>query len=199
MLFLLYLQIGDWGLGIGDWAQSPIPNPQSPCIFTMSYKISSYYLLKLYFLLYLMSKPINEYSNSSDLLNETLLSNVIRNKQIKAQILTNDEKLIDCSVSLGNKFEITAYNDLNIKIDYLDILGFIQESINDPQSIKRSVDVIKIQERDDKTIGMLNFFPNDLITTFSFSSIFCCKFYKTEYERRFKVTIRNLEYRVIAS
>ena len=24
--------IGDWGLGIGDWAQSPIPNPQSPTI-----------------------------------------------------------------------------------------------------------------------------------------------------------------------
>ena len=24
--------IGDWGLGIGDWAQSPIPNPQSPNI-----------------------------------------------------------------------------------------------------------------------------------------------------------------------
>jgi len=23
------LGIGDWGLGIGDWAQSPIPNPQS--------------------------------------------------------------------------------------------------------------------------------------------------------------------------
>jgi len=22
--------IGDCGLGIGDWAQSPIPNPQSP-------------------------------------------------------------------------------------------------------------------------------------------------------------------------
>jgi len=22
--------IGDWGLGIGEWAQSPIPNPQSP-------------------------------------------------------------------------------------------------------------------------------------------------------------------------
>ena len=21
---------GDWGLGIGAWAQSPIPNPQSP-------------------------------------------------------------------------------------------------------------------------------------------------------------------------
>jgi len=23
---------GDWGLGIGDWAQSPIPNPQSPIL-----------------------------------------------------------------------------------------------------------------------------------------------------------------------
>ena len=22
--------MGNWGLGIGDWAQSPIPNPQSP-------------------------------------------------------------------------------------------------------------------------------------------------------------------------
>jgi len=26
------MYIGDWGLGIGDWAQSPIPNPQSPKI-----------------------------------------------------------------------------------------------------------------------------------------------------------------------
>jgi len=26
----LYINNGDWGLGIGDWAQSPIPNPQSP-------------------------------------------------------------------------------------------------------------------------------------------------------------------------
>jgi len=24
------LGIGDWGLGNEDWAQSPIPNPQSP-------------------------------------------------------------------------------------------------------------------------------------------------------------------------
>jgi len=33
MIFIvLLLYIGDWGLGIGigDWAQSPIPNPQSP-------------------------------------------------------------------------------------------------------------------------------------------------------------------------
>jgi len=26
---------GDWGLGIGDWAQSPIPNPQSPKIYIL--------------------------------------------------------------------------------------------------------------------------------------------------------------------
>jgi len=26
----ILLGIGDWGLGIGDCAQSPIPNPQSP-------------------------------------------------------------------------------------------------------------------------------------------------------------------------
>jgi len=29
----IYINLsGDWGLGIGDWAQSPIPNPQSPRI-----------------------------------------------------------------------------------------------------------------------------------------------------------------------
>ena len=26
----ILILFGDWGLGIGDWAQSPIPNPQSP-------------------------------------------------------------------------------------------------------------------------------------------------------------------------
>ena len=29
--YIIYL-FGDWGLGIGDWAQSPIPNPQSPIL-----------------------------------------------------------------------------------------------------------------------------------------------------------------------
>jgi len=33
--------IGDWGLGIGDWAQSPIPNPQSP---SNKYKLPIPYL-----------------------------------------------------------------------------------------------------------------------------------------------------------
>jgi hypothetical protein len=28
----LYIRIISWGLGIGDWAQSPIPNPQNPKI-----------------------------------------------------------------------------------------------------------------------------------------------------------------------
>jgi hypothetical protein len=42
------LGIGDWGLGmgIGDWAQSPIPNPQSPYIkdyFTQQTKIKKIY------------------------------------------------------------------------------------------------------------------------------------------------------------
>jgi len=34
MLLQFYNKLlnGDWGLGIGDWAQSPIPNPQSPII-----------------------------------------------------------------------------------------------------------------------------------------------------------------------
>jgi len=30
--------IGDWGLGIGDWAQSPIPNPQSPLYYANNNK-----------------------------------------------------------------------------------------------------------------------------------------------------------------
>ena len=30
--------IGDWGLGIGDWAQSPIPNPHS--IFIKNFKLN---------------------------------------------------------------------------------------------------------------------------------------------------------------
>jgi len=29
-MIIINIKVGDWGLGIGDWAQSPIPNPQSP-------------------------------------------------------------------------------------------------------------------------------------------------------------------------
>ena len=42
LLSLLNFKIGDWGLGIGDWAQSPIPNPQSPNHITL-------YLIKVIF------------------------------------------------------------------------------------------------------------------------------------------------------
>ena len=45
--------IGDCGLGIVDWAQSPIPNPQSPIpnphlihfTFYFNFKINKYYNL----------------------------------------------------------------------------------------------------------------------------------------------------------
>jgi len=30
LMYDIIYNYGDWGLGIGDWAQSPIPNPQSP-------------------------------------------------------------------------------------------------------------------------------------------------------------------------
>jgi len=30
---IIIIKKGDWGLGIGDWAQSPIPNPQSPNLY----------------------------------------------------------------------------------------------------------------------------------------------------------------------
>jgi len=36
---------GDWGLGIGDWAQSPIPNPQSPLIVLLT--IYNPFLIKI--------------------------------------------------------------------------------------------------------------------------------------------------------
>jgi len=35
---MINIVLGDWGLGIGDWAQSPIPNPQSP-LYKFKYTI----------------------------------------------------------------------------------------------------------------------------------------------------------------
>jgi len=29
--------IGDWGLGIGDWDESPIPNPQYSLIYKIEF------------------------------------------------------------------------------------------------------------------------------------------------------------------
>ncbi len=42
------LGFGDGGWGIGDWAQSPIPNPQSPDQFNVIYG-------NYFFLLYLIN------------------------------------------------------------------------------------------------------------------------------------------------
>jgi len=36
--------MGDGGLGIGDWAQSPIPNPQSPIPNPQIDKLIFYYI-----------------------------------------------------------------------------------------------------------------------------------------------------------
>ena len=44
---------GDWGLGIGDWAKSPIPNPQSPNSYINKILfINKSILLRLIILLY---------------------------------------------------------------------------------------------------------------------------------------------------
>jgi len=42
------LGIGDWGLGIGDWAQSPIPNPQEMKKFKLNNKMNKKYINKYY-------------------------------------------------------------------------------------------------------------------------------------------------------
>jgi hypothetical protein len=34
-LIRINCNIGDWGLGIGDWANPQIPNPQSPMYLTI--------------------------------------------------------------------------------------------------------------------------------------------------------------------
>ncbi len=45
---LYFNSYGDWGLGIGDWAQSPIPNPQSPK-YLFSFQDNNKYLIFKYF------------------------------------------------------------------------------------------------------------------------------------------------------
>jgi len=51
---LLNLGIGDWGLGIGDCAQFPIPNPQSPIpnphFYFLFFKLHKLNLLIFYLL-----------------------------------------------------------------------------------------------------------------------------------------------------
>jgi len=41
------LGIGDWGLGIGDWAQSPIPNPPIPKFISFIYYCDILVIIKI--------------------------------------------------------------------------------------------------------------------------------------------------------
>jgi len=43
--------IGDGGLGIGDWAQSPIPNPQSPIPNPQLFNLNNLILFKIIILI----------------------------------------------------------------------------------------------------------------------------------------------------
>jgi len=52
------LGIGDWGLGIGDWAQCPIPNPQSPKIIFKNFSNIKKINNKI-FNIFLINKNIN--------------------------------------------------------------------------------------------------------------------------------------------
>ena len=66
---------GDWGLGIGDWAQSPIPNPQSPIPNPQSpiiYIIS--YLLKGLGFEDLSKKDMSALFKDIDLNNDNVIS-----------------------------------------------------------------------------------------------------------------------------
>ena len=40
LLFIKFINFGDWGLGIGDWGLGigPIPNPQSPIPMLINFK-----------------------------------------------------------------------------------------------------------------------------------------------------------------
>ena len=53
---------GDWGLGIGDWAQSPIPNPQSPIILYKIIRIILHKYNLLQFKIKKFDKIINYYN-----------------------------------------------------------------------------------------------------------------------------------------
>jgi len=52
--------IGDGGLGIGDWAQSPIPNPQSPIpnphIIKILYQQNIYTIIFIYYKKYFFNE-----------------------------------------------------------------------------------------------------------------------------------------------
>jgi hypothetical protein len=55
--------IGDWGLGIGDWAQSPIPNPQEKIIGNYKF-FFKFQILNILFIKYFYFKIREIYSKN---------------------------------------------------------------------------------------------------------------------------------------
>ena len=56
---------GDWGLGIGDWAQSPIPNPQSPIPILKIFIVINFKRKNIYYKAYIynLNKKFIEYNS----------------------------------------------------------------------------------------------------------------------------------------
>jgi hypothetical protein len=52
-------------LGIGDWAQSPIPNPQSPIPNPQSPIPNKVYGLEKYYFIILLNNIFNEFKNNN--------------------------------------------------------------------------------------------------------------------------------------
>jgi len=59
--------MGHWGLGIGDWAQSPIPNPQSPIPNPQSPIPIKIFIFNIYNIIsiWLLIKYLKEYINKN--------------------------------------------------------------------------------------------------------------------------------------
>ena len=46
-IYIKFSKLFKWGLGIGDWAQSPIPNPQSPIPIFLFNKKYNLFIMKI--------------------------------------------------------------------------------------------------------------------------------------------------------
>ena len=82
--------IGDWGLGIGDWAQSPIPNPHK--IILLSFIIN--YLLN--------KKNIQKMENSKKILNSyseeiSAMHCNLCNSNLVLKYINQNQRIILCS------------------------------------------------------------------------------------------------------
>ena len=123
-------------------------------------------------------------------LKEELLSPSM--KRFQLSLISTEGNLIKSCLNFSDCLEILIDQNIILKIEYSDLLGLIREPINDPLSFSRDINIIQIQERENKTIAKLNFFPYVNIRTCSFFSIFCCSCIKNHKERKFKVVYNNI-------